>query len=56
MDLNPNQDATKFFSLQVLILDKKSSYTLKFSVILNKLEIFVSNDNNLPLSYKYHSK
>ena len=52
MDLNPNQDATKFFSLQVLLLDKKSSYTLKFSVILNKLEIFVSNDNNLPLSYK----
>ena len=43
--------ANKFFSVEVFNIDKKS-FTIKFSVISNKLEIFVSNDNSLSLSYK----
>ena len=43
--------ANKFFSIEVLNIDKKS-FTIKFTIISNKLEIFVSNNNSLPLSYK----
>ena len=48
MDINKEK---KFFSIQVLNLEKKS-FTIKFSVILNKLEILVSNDSSLSFSYK----
>lgn len=46
-----DKNAKKFFSLQVLNFDKKS-FTIKFSVINKKLEIFISNDCSLSLSYK----
>lgn len=41
----------KFHSLQILNFDKKS-FTVKFSVSINTMEIFISNDCSLPLSYK----
>ena len=41
----------KFFSIQILNFDKKA-FTIKFSVLLNKLEILISNDTCLSLSYK----
>ena len=46
-----DENAKKFFSLQVLNFDKKS-FTIKFSVINKKLEILISNDCSLSLSYK----
>lgn len=46
-----DKNAKKFFSLQVLNFDKKS-FTIKFSVINKKIEIFISNDCSLSLSYK----
>jgi hypothetical protein len=51
MIINQEQDAKKFFSIQVLNFDKKS-FTIKFYVVDKKLEIFVSNDCSLSLSYK----
>lgn len=45
------EEKKKFFSIQILSLDK-NPYTIKFSVIEDKLEIFVSNDSLLSLSYK----
>ena len=51
MIANQEPDAKKFFSIQVLNFDKKS-FTLKLSVVDKKLEIFISNDCSLSLSYK----
>ena len=48
----PNSsDPKKFHSLRILNFDKKS-FTIKFSITSNKLEIFISNDTCLKLSYK----
>ena len=41
----------KYYSLQIFNFDQKS-YTIKFSIVLNKFEIFISNDTFLKLSYK----
>ena len=47
----PCPNDNKFYSTQILNFDKKS-FTIKFSVSINTMEIFVSNDCSLPLSYK----
>ena len=47
----PNPDEKKFYSLQIFNFDMKS-FTIKFSVSVNTMEIFVSNDCSLSLSYK----
>ena len=44
-------DAKKYHSLRILNFDKKS-FTIKFSIISNKFEIFISDDALLKLSYK----
>ena len=49
--INEKKENKKFLSLQILSLDK-NPYTIKLFVNSNKLEIFVSNDSSLSLSYK----
>ena len=52
MSKTQNQnELMKYYSLQILNFDKKS-FNIKFSITLNKLEIFISNDTCLSLSYK----
>ena len=50
MSSAPSPKTNQPFSLQVENSDKKQ-YTLKFSVSSNKLEIYLSNDDSLSLSY-----
>ena len=50
MSSAPSPKTNQPFSLQVENSDKKP-YTLKFSVSSNKLEIYLSNDDSLSLSY-----
>ena len=47
----PDPILKNLYTLEILTYDKKS-FTIKFSVLLNKLEIFISNDSSLSLSYK----
>ena len=51
MSSAPSPNMSKTFSLQIVNSDKKL-YTLKLSVISNKLEIYIANDDFLALSYK----
>ena len=50
MSSTSSHNTNKSFSLQIINPDKKL-YTLKLSVVSNKLEIYVSNDDFLSLSY-----
>jgi hypothetical protein len=47
----PNPDLKNLYTFELLSFDKKA-FTIKFSVVSNKLEIFISNDSSLSLSYK----
>ena len=51
MSSTPSSNTNKSFSLQIINSEEKS-YTWKLSVVSNKLEIYISNDNFLSLSYK----
>jgi hypothetical protein len=50
MSSAPSPNTSKSFSLQIANSDKKL-YTLKLSVVSNKLEIYLANDDFLSLSY-----
>ena len=47
----PNPEIKNLYVLEILSFDKKS-FTIKLTISLNKLEIFISNDSSLSLSYK----
>ena len=51
MSSSPSLNTNKSFSLQIVNSEEKL-YTWKLSVVSNKLEIYISNDNFLSLSYK----
>ena len=47
----PNPDIKNLYTIEILSFDKKA-FTIKLSIVSNKLEIFISNDSSLSLSYK----
>ena len=47
----PHPEIKNLYVLEILSFDKKS-FTIKLTLSLNKLEIFISNDSSLSLSYK----